>query len=204
MDIRKPDRRYAKSPHLVHEIALAHTILIAYHRIDSTNLLPAMQIDLALKQLDTTEDEQMELEDMMHNLDIRSIQSVKRMSMHAAHGAFAIQDQTLQTIEKVVDLLTDLSPMFQVCKIAIALVRVAQQTVQAMQEIDASIDSMWKSIHEVAIKSLACSGENPIPGTKGACRRVIDLAARSAEIVDRWVDSSKHQLHSPPLGLTSK
>ena len=63
------------------------------------------------------------------------------------------------------------------------------QVLKEEQEINAAIRDMFRHLREVAVKAIASCGVHPLPCGLQACQRVIDVAGRSAEIVDGWLDS---------------
>ncbi len=71
-----------------------------------------MRIDLTLKpEYVDPEITQDELEDAMHDVEIRYIRSTRRRSENTGRRVFTMQRQTIQSIEKIVDVLTDLFPV---------------------------------------------------------------------------------------------
>lgn len=97
---------------LVHVFKCIHHILSVPYRVNSINLCPEMRIELTLKpEYVGPEITQNELEDAMHDVEIRSIRSTRRRSENAGRRVFTMQRQTIQSIEKIVNVLTDLFPV---------------------------------------------------------------------------------------------
>ena len=70
------------------------------------------------------------------------------------------------------------------------------QILEAQKEIHVAIGNMLRCLREVTAKALASCGVRPIPGALLACRRIIKVAGKSAEVVDRWIHSGMRHTYT--------
>ncbi|KAI0090781.1 hypothetical protein BDY19DRAFT_735155 [Irpex rosettiformis] len=163
----------------------------ALFRIGTKSPGPTMQVSVSVEETKANfEDAPAKLEEMMHQFHSKSFRTTQQLVPKPMGRFFEYEDQVLGYVEVVLNTLTNLSPVFHVCEIAVALVKIVRKVLKVQKEIDDAIRDMFQRLSEVAAKALASCGVYPIPGALLACRRIISVAGKSAEIIDRWFYSA--------------